>query len=74
MKGKMEDYQIINNDREVIDCVKAYNSRNALCRYLEVHEELEDAMLWRSPEGLYKLARYDDEDNFIYAKSKKESY
>lgn len=62
---------------EIITChginkgyIRADNERQALCKYLMEHEELDDMMLWQSTNypNKWKLAEYDNEDNYIYAR------
>lgn len=69
----MEVYEIVEFMGNVIERVRAYNERHALCIYLMIHEELEDMMLWKSvclnnPDAsFWKLAEYDNEDEYLYA-------
>ena len=70
----MEVYEIVDCMGEVIERVRAYNERHALCIYLMTHEELEDMMLWKSiclnnPDmSSWKLAEYDNEDEYFRAR------
>lgn len=64
----MSVYKIVNFLGEVIDNVEAANERQALCVYLMNHEEMVDAMLWRCVSGGWKLAEYDSEEEFIFAR------
>ena len=59
------DYYGINHG-----CVRADNERQALCKYLMEHEELNDMMLWQSMSypNKWKLAEYDCEDKYLYAR------
>ena len=61
-------YEIVTHYGEIVGCVTAYDDRQALCIYLLDHEEMDDAMLWRDVNNLWKLAEYDDEDNFLFAR------
>ena len=65
----MKIFQIIGSNGELVCYVKAENERHALCVYLACHEELDDMMLWKSTrEGKWKLAKYDCEEEFMFAK------
>lgn len=66
----MKVFEIVNVDGITIECVRADNERQALCKYLMEHEELNDMMLWQSASypNTWKLAEYDNEDNYIYAR------
>ena len=65
----MKDFEIINSYGEVIECISAKDERQALCIYLTNHEELNDMMLWCGGwQGIWKLAEYDNEDEYIYAR------
>lgn len=55
----------------VKEYVSADNERQALCMYLMNHEEMIDSMLWKAPSGLWKLARYDEDDFFLFARKVK---
>ena len=48
----------------------ALTEREALIQYLLRHEELDDIMLWKSTDrsSSWKLAKYDQEDEYLYAK------
>ena len=48
----------------------ALTERGALIQYLMRHEELDDIMLWKSTDSSnsWKLAKYDREDEYMYAK------
>lgn len=48
----------------------ALTERGALIQYLMRHEELDDIMLWKSTDNSnsWKLAKYDQEDDYMYAK------
>lgn len=52
----------------VKEYVSADNERQALCMYLMNHNELIDVMLWKDPSGMWKLAEYDCEDLFLFAR------
>lgn len=67
----IKTFKIMQNGNK-IETVKANNEREALCVYLMNHEEMEDAMLWKSKayftdDYVWKLAKYDDEDNCMIA-------
>lgn len=65
----MKEFEIINFDGNVIECIRAKDERQALCIYLMNHEELNDMMLWYGGwRGNWKLAEYDTEDEYIYAR------
>ena len=68
----MKIFQIIRSNGELVCYVKAANERHSLCVYLSSHEELNDMMLWQSIDGgMWKLAEYDCEDQFMFAKEVK---
>ena len=65
----IKTFAIIKNGIE-IETVKANTEREALCIYIMNHEEMVDIMLWKSKgvvDDIWKLAEYDDEDNYIFA-------
>lgn len=66
----MEVFEIINNYGEKYGYVQADNERQALCKYLMEHEELEDMMLWKSAyyPNRWKLAEYDHEEEYLWAR------
>ena len=66
----MEVFEIVDNYGNSYDYIRANNQREALCMYLMQHEELEDTMLWKSKDWKqdWKLAKYDDEENYLYAR------
>ena len=66
----MEVFEIVTYDGKSLSLIKADNERQALCMYLMNHEELNDMMLWQSVNypHKWKLAEYDDEYNYIYAR------
>ena len=65
----MKVFKILKCNGELVCYVKAGNERHALCVYLASHEELNDMMLWQSMDGgMWKLAEYDCEDQFMFAK------
>ena len=71
---KIKTFRIMQYGNE-IERVKANTEREALCIYLMNHEDLVDMMLWKSKDtgyGIWKLAEYDDEDNFMFAMEIKE--
>lgn len=63
----MKDFVIVNENKKIIEQVRAYNERHALCIYLMNHEELDDMMLWKSNLGTWKLAEYDNEEEYMVA-------
>ena len=68
----MEVFEIVDCNGYVLERVKAQNERHALCIYLTNHEELYDMMLWQSIDGgMWKLAEYDCEDQFMFAREGK---
>ena len=64
----MKVFEIIDYCGNNVGYVNANNEKQALCMYLMNHEELIDVMLWRAPSGLWKLAKYNEEDFFMYAR------
>ena len=64
----MKVFDIINVNGSILDTVFAKDERQALCIYLTNHEELNDMMLWRNPFREWRLAEYDNEDDYIYAR------
>lgn len=64
----MKVFEIVNVDGKIIEYVNAENERQALCKYLMLHEELTDMMLWKNFCNTWKLAEYDNEDNYMYAR------
>lgn len=65
----MKVFEIIKYNGEFVEHVKANDERHALCVYLTCHEELNDMMLWQSMDGgMWKLAEYDWEDQFMFAR------
>lgn len=64
----MKVFDIINCNGKIFDTVFAKDERQALCIYLAMHEELNDMMLWKNPFGNWRLAEYDNEDEYIYAR------
>lgn len=63
----METFEIIDYNEVSYGYVKADNERQALCKYLMEHEELNDVMLWQSISGKWKLAEFYGEDEYFYA-------
>lgn len=55
----------------IVATVAARTAREALLKYLMDHEELDDMMLWKSTnrQDGWRLAEYDNEDEFLYAKA-----
>lgn len=66
----MKQFEIVTYDGVHKCYVKADDERQALCRYLMEHEDLDDAMLWKSLAYPYvwKLAEYDSEDLYLFAR------
>lgn len=68
----MKVFEIVTCYGEVVCSVKANDERQALCVYLLIHEELNDMMLWQSMDGgMWKLAEYDCEGQFMFAREGK---
>ena len=63
----MRQYKIMNEYGNIIEYVWANSEREALCIYLMQHEELNDMMLWKTSNNKWKLAEYDNEDEYIVA-------
>lgn len=66
--GEMKTYEIITVNGDIIEHISAKDERQALCIYLMSHEELDDMMLWKNPYGYWRLAEYDNETEFIFAR------
>ena len=66
----MEVFEIVDDYGNSYEYVRADSERDALCMYLMKHEELQDAMLWKSKDWKqqWKLAKYDDEESYLYAR------
>lgn len=66
----MEVFEIIDYYGNRYGYVQADNDRQALCKYLIEHEELEDMMLWKSAyfPNEWKLAKYDHDDEYLRAR------
>lgn len=66
----MEVFEIGNRYGEIRGYVTAENERQALCKYLMEHEELDDMMLWKSVSYPFnwKLAEYDNEEECLVAR------
>ena len=64
----MKVFDIINFNGSILDTVYAKDERQALCIYLTNHEELNDMMLWQNPFGNWRLAEYDNEEEYIRAR------
>ena len=65
----METFEIINHYGNSYGYVNANNAREALCKYLMAHEELEDMMLYKDAFwGMWKLAEYDNEETYFVAR------
>lgn len=66
----MELYAIVDYYGKKYGYVEAKSEREALCKYLMEHEEMNDAMLWKGiNSGIWKLAEYDHEDEYLMAKN-----
>ena len=64
----MHIYEIVDHNGKVVEYVKANTEKQALCIYIANHEELDDVMLWYGNSNMWKLAEYDDEENFMFAR------
>lgn len=65
----MKIYEIVDHNGKVVCYVKAGNEKHALCVYLATHDELTDVMLWISATNrTWKLAEYDNEEEFLTAR------
>lgn len=64
----MKVFEIMTYDGISHGYITADNERQALCKYLMEHEELTDMMLWLSYPNIWKLAKYDCEDEYLYAR------
>lgn len=64
----MHIYEIVNCNGKVVEHVRANTEKQALCIYIASHAELVDVMLWYSNNNMWKLAEYDDEENFMFAR------
>lgn len=65
----METFEIIDSYGKICECLEAKNARQALCRYLMEHEELEDMVLYKSAFwDRWTLAEYDNEDEYFIAR------
>ena len=66
----MEVFEIVDYYGKIYGYITADNERQALCKYLMEHEELEDMMLWKSADypNRWKLAEYDNEDKYLCAR------
>lgn len=62
-------WDIYNRESEcIVTTIEARTAREALVRYLLEHEELDDVMLWKScGSDSWRLAPYDESENFMYA-------
>ena len=65
---QMEVFEILGRYGDRHGYVQADNERQALCMYLMNHDELIDIMLWKAPSGMWKLAEYDAEDFYLFAR------
>jgi hypothetical protein len=61
-------YEIVDHNGKVVEHVRANTEKQALCIYIANHAELVDVMLWYSNSNIWKLAEYDDEENFMFAR------
>lgn len=64
----MHIYEIVDCNGKVVEYVRASTEKQALCIYIANHAELVDIMLWYSNSNMWKLAEYDDEENFMFAR------
>ena len=64
----MRIYEIVDHNGKVVEYVRANTEKQALCIYIANHAELVDVMLWYSNSNMWKLAEYDDEENFMFAR------
>ena len=68
----MKQFVILDNIGNHCAYVRAENERQALCKYLMAHEELEDMMLWKAADNnMWKLAEYDCEEEYLTARELK---
>ena len=67
----MEVFEIVNHNGNIVERIRADRERQALCIYLMNHEELTDMMLWRNPFFEWRLAEYDNEDEYFKARKAK---
>lgn len=64
----MRIYEIVDHNGKIVEYVRANTEKQALCIYIANHAELVDVMLWYSNSNIWKLAEYDDEENFMFAR------
>lgn len=64
----MKTFEIISYDGISCEFVKANNERQALCTFLMNHPEYDDIVLYQTVNGMWKLAKYECEDEYLYAK------
>lgn len=65
----MSIYEIVDHNGKVVEYVRAYHEKQALCIYIATHEELTDIMLWISATNrVWKLAPYDNEEEYLFAR------
>lgn len=64
----MHIYEIVNSNGNVVEYVRADTEKQALCIYIANHDKLVDVMLWYSNSNIWKLAEYDNEENFMFAR------
>lgn len=65
----MKTFEIIDTYGKSFGYIDADNERQALCKYLMEHEELNDMMLWFGGwDGNWKLAEYDNEEEYFRAR------
>ena len=69
----MHIYEIVNCYGDIVEYIRADNEKQALCIYIANHAELVDVMLWYGINNIWKLAEYDDEDNFLFARWSKKN-
>ncbi len=66
----MATYIIHSNERLYAQMarIEAESEREALLRFLILHPEMEDVMIWKSTrDSRWRVAPYDHEENFYYA-------
>lgn len=64
----MTIFAIVDYCGIVKEYVSADNERHALCMYIMNHDELIDITLWKTPDGIWKLAEYNSEDFYLFAR------
>lgn len=66
----MEVFEILEHYGKSRGYVQADNERQALCKYLMEHEELDDMMLWKSAfyPNNWKLAPWNNEEEYLWTR------